>query len=381
LKDLPFVHSLNIDLGDRYSKYSLFGSTNNWKVALEYRPIEDLLLRGTVSKVFRAPLLTDVYRGPGGSSPAATDPCNNLAAGQTNAACQFITGPFHSTGTSQVTAVRVGSNFFGLPLSPEHGKSFNYGFVYDPSWIEGLSISADLYKISLQNLIVSGGNAQYVLNQCFAQNGGPLCALIARYPTGPSQGQLLTVYEPAINVGNLVTRGVDMGIHYRLPATPIGNFAATLQGTYIDAYDVNNGLTTQGLAGHFDKTFGNFARWRGLATLDWNMGPWNAQWQSRYIGQTTLGYVNGDLGPSADACGCYASPAIPVLHYGSLTYHNVSVGYNIEPINTLVQLGVDNVGDKQPPIYYLNNTINANTDVNTYDTIGRYYFATVTVKF
>ncbi|HEY2394883.1 MAG TPA: TonB-dependent receptor plug domain-containing protein, partial [Rudaea sp.] len=42
LKDLPFVHSLNIDLGDRYSKYSNFGSTSNWKAAIEFRPIEDL---------------------------------------------------------------------------------------------------------------------------------------------------------------------------------------------------------------------------------------------------------------------------------------------------------------------------------------------------
>ena len=61
LKDVPFVHSLNIDIGDRYSKYSNFGSTNNWKVAIEYRPIEDLLLRGTVSKVFRAPTPTNLF--------------------------------------------------------------------------------------------------------------------------------------------------------------------------------------------------------------------------------------------------------------------------------------------------------------------------------
>jgi hypothetical protein len=38
LKDLPFVHSLNVTLGDRYSKYSDFGSTNNWKVGVEFRP-------------------------------------------------------------------------------------------------------------------------------------------------------------------------------------------------------------------------------------------------------------------------------------------------------------------------------------------------------
>jgi outer membrane receptor protein involved in Fe transport len=75
LKDLPFAHSLNIDLGDRYSKYSNFGSTNNWKAAIEYRPIEDLLLRATVSKVFRAPTPTNLFAGPGADAPTATDPC------------------------------------------------------------------------------------------------------------------------------------------------------------------------------------------------------------------------------------------------------------------------------------------------------------------
>jgi outer membrane receptor protein involved in Fe transport len=59
----------------------------------------------------------------------------------------------------------------------------------------------------------------------------------------------------------------------------------------------------------------------------------------------------------------------------------VNFGYNIEPINTLVQFGVDNLTDKQPPIFYQQNVINANTDVSTYDTVGRFYFARVTVKF
>ncbi len=381
LKEVPFVHSLNIDLGDRYSKYSDFGSTNNWKVAIEYRPIEDLLLRGTMSKVFRAPQITDIYRGAAGSAPPVIDPCNNLAPGQTNAACQYIVGPFKNTGTAQAPAVIVGSSFFGLPLKPEHGKSFDYGFVYDPHWVEGLSISADLYKITLQNLIVSGGNAQYTLDTCFQQNGGPFCSLISRIPSGSSQGNFLDIYEPAINVGSLMTRGADFGVHYRLPETRFGNFNATVQATYIDAYNVDNGIFVQGIAGHFDKTFGNFARWRGLATLDWNLGPWNAEWTGRYIGRTTIGYANGNLGPSGDLCGCYLPPATPILKYGAFVYHNVSLGYNIEAINTMVQIGIDNVADKQPPIYYLQNVINANTDVNTFDTIGRYYFAKVTVKF
>jgi len=39
-----------------------------------------------------------------------------------------------------------------------------------------------------------------------------------------------------------------------------------------------------------------------------------------------------------------------------------------------VQFGVINLGDKQPPLMYSNNVINANTDVQTYDTLGRRFF-------
>jgi outer membrane receptor protein involved in Fe transport len=59
----------------------------------------------------------------------------------------------------------------------------------------------------------------------------------------------------------------------------------------------------------------------------------------------------------------------------------VQVGYNIEPINTRVDVGIDNVGDIQPPYLWANNTLNANTDPGNFDMMGRYYFARVTVKF
>ena len=84
------------------------------------------------------------------------------------------------------------------------------------------------------------------------------------------------------------------------------------------------------------------------------------------------------LGPSANVDGGYANSP---YHNGAYVYHNINFGYNIEKLNTMIQVGVDNVSDKQPPILYQQNVINANTDVNTYDTIGRYYFAKVTVKF
>lgn len=387
VKELPFVHSLNVDLGDRYSKYSNFGSTNNWKVALEYRPIEDLLLRATVSKVFRAPTPTNLFAGPTSDAPTAFDPCAGVAGVSGNKACQGFNVP--PQVFSQLTAYTMGAQFAldhglgtGLGLLPENGKSFDYGFVYDPDWVPGLSVNADYYRILLNNLIVFGSNtAQTVLNQCF-NTQGPVCGNIVRNP----DGSIKFVIEAPFNAGNLVDQGFDVGAHYRLPTTAWGNFVFGLDGSYIQAYNVSQGGFTQHLAGHYDKTYGNFARVRGLATLDWNMGPFTANWTTRYIGPINVGYVNGGLGPSGVGGGENSlpynpNPIGPVLHAGAVTYHNASLGYTIEPINTFVQIGVDNIFDKQPPLLYQTNVTNANTDVYTYDTIGRFYRASVTVKF
>ena len=392
LKDMPLVHSLNVDIGDRYSKYSNFGSTNNWKFAIEYRPIEDLLLRGTVSKVFRAPTPTNLFAGPTGDAPTATDPCAGVSGVSSNAACKGFNVPPQTF--SQLTGYTMGSQFaaqHGLStaiLQPEFGKSFDYGFVYDPEWIPGLSVNADYYRILLNNLIVQGpGIAQTILTDCFNTQSA-ICSNIIRTP----DGSIRFVVEAPFNAGNLVDQGLDVGAHYRLPTTQWGNFRIGVDGTYIEKYNIAEPGFTQHLAGHFDKTFGNFARVRALATLDWNLGPWTANWTTRYIGRITLGYANQCLGPSAaffdspngpNTCDDYfgESTGTAVLHYGAVTYQNASLGYNIEPINTFVQVGVDNIFDKQPPLLYLNNVLNANTDVSTYDLVGRFYRASVTVKF
>ena len=384
LKDLPFVHSLNIDLGDRYSKYSDFGSTNNWKAAIEYRPIEDLLLRGTVSKVFRAPSTTDLFQGPAADAPTAVDPCGNASVAS-NPACQGYT--FVRTSTSQLNGIVSGSTYSNSNLGtnvhvqPERGKSYDYGFVYDPQWINGLSVNADYFRIVLNDLIVSGpGIAQTILTQCF-NTGGPVCSLILRNNGGSSIGQLKYVFESPFNSGTLTTQGVDVGAAYRLPETSFGNFRFALNGTYIGEYNIDQAGFTQGLAGHFDKTFGNFARWRGLGNIDWTMGAFSIGYRVKYISRITVGYAEPGLGPSASADGAYTPDGASVYHYGAQTYHYINAGYNIEPLNTLVEVGVDNVFDKQPPILYQQNVLNANTDVNNYDTIGRFYFAKVTVKF
>ena len=71
LKEVPGAYSLNVDVGVRYSDYNSAGSTTNGKVAIEWRPIQDLLVRGTISQVFRAPNLDQLYDGRSLIQPAS----------------------------------------------------------------------------------------------------------------------------------------------------------------------------------------------------------------------------------------------------------------------------------------------------------------------
>ena len=395
LKDVPFASTLNLTLGDRYSKYNNFGSTNNWKGAIEYRPIEDLLLRGTVSKVFRAPTVSNIFAGFASDAPQLIDPCDGLdAAGLAShsAVCKGIgaaqlsaDGKFHYPigGNGQFSGVTSGSQLAGVDLKPEFGKSFDFGFVYDPHWLPGLSVSTDLWRVYLNNNInrISAANS---VNLCYlgGTNVTSTCNFIARDPT---TGQIASIAEPTGNLGRLDVSGVDLAASYRLPETAFGNFTLNFQTTYLARYSDDpapgTGDLVQQFAGHYSTggsaiTFANFSRWKALASLTWRMGAFDASITSKYFGKYTVGYANPAYNISADRY----IPAVE-LKYGASVYNNVQVGYNIEPINTRIDLGIDNVGNKQPAQVYNNNSLNGNVDVNTFDTVGRFYFARVSVKF
>ncbi|HEY6942139.1 TonB-dependent receptor plug domain-containing protein [Dokdonella sp.] len=408
VKDLPFLHALNITIGDRWSKYSSFGSTNNTKFALEWRPIEDLLLRGTASKVFRAPTVSNIFAGAASDAPRISrDPCDYAGTGANPNAglpvCAGVptTGPFQnesvSTG-SQLNGIVSGAAFAGFPIGPERGKSFDFGIVYDPHWLEGMSVSADVWRLYLNNNITTV-RAQSVIDLCYAGQSA-YCGLIHRYQSGASQGQIQTINEPTGNLGRVDVEGVDLAMNYRLPEFSFGRFNVGLNATYLQKYDLQTspglaGNTTYHYAGHF-MNYGSaqaaacpgagggvclFPRWRAQSHVGWQMGPFDASWSMRYIHRFRMGSAS----PSQDTHP-WGSGDVPYLvgayrDYGATTYHDIQFGYNLDSLNTRVDVGVNNVGDKQPPLLYANNTLNANTDPSDFDLMGRYYWGRITVKF
>jgi outer membrane receptor protein involved in Fe transport len=391
LQDMPLAHGLNVTLGDRYSKYSDFGHTNNWKFGMEYRPISDLLLRGTIASVFRAPTISDVFAAPTGGNASggfiSHDPCAGITA--PNPACVGVPtdGSFKDnlvTQHTEVDAITTGSAFANFPLGPEVGKSFDFGAVYSPHFVPGLSLSTDFWRIYLQHTITSVGS-ETVLDECFS-GASQFCPLISRVQSGVNAGQIRQLTLPTANLGRIDVKGIDFSGNYRLPAFAFGQITLNVNATYLTQFKIETAPGTPGnsvfhAAGQmgWDGSslegacpFGPglncfFPRINAIGTVDWQLGGWNATWTMRYKKAWRM-----------------APPLTGVRgldHYGSYVYNNLQVGYDVKAINTTISAGVNNMFNKQPPLLYYTRSNNANTAPDSFDVVGRFYWARVTVDF
>jgi len=413
LKDQPGAYALNLDLGTRFSKYNIFKGNDSNKIALEWRPIKDLLLRGSASDVFRAPTAGDLFGGStGGAIPYNGDPCVGLSGPDWSghaAACgpargNQSQGTIPGNGLSQVTGVAEGAQLGGVNLVPEKGRSYDFGFVYDPEFVPGLSTSVDYYRINLNNLIGTL-DPDVALNDCMGAGdnvNGTDCSFIHREPNGT----INYIDLPTVNLGSLATDGFDMAFKYKLPVNDWGQFAISADFTHINKYDIAGGAQGTGglgdgppnaeplhLAGEYKTGFGNYFKWRGNAGVDWSKGNWNAGYRIRWVGAGNIGNSDPAQNTSADGCnyhgrtvtgpyGCAPNPVVVRIPNYFESY--VTLGYNFGAIGSMdsrIDVGVDNVFDKQPPDFTQTTVTNADTDVSTYDTIGRLFWARFTAKF
>ncbi len=88
LKDVPFAQELTVNVANRWSEYEASGrvglenvesedaSPSTTKISLTWRPIDQLMVRGSWGETFRAPSVVDLYAGQGESFPSVQDPCN-----------------------------------------------------------------------------------------------------------------------------------------------------------------------------------------------------------------------------------------------------------------------------------------------------------------
>jgi len=376
VKDVTAIQALNLTIGSRFSDYSLFDTTTNSTIKLEYRPVEDILLSGTFAEVFRAPTILDLYASPTNNSSTFADPCVGLTtariAENPNLAVACV-GVIPDTDFSQPNGQVTGLLTSNPDLDPETGDVTTFGITWQPGFLNNnFSIRVDYWQYTIDGVITQL-DTNYSMDQCVATGDPQYCGLITRFDaTTANPGQISVFLQPTRNLGRLETDGVDIGARYSLRDTAAGSFNFNIDWTHINSYtNEPPNAPVQEVAGTYDRQFGNYAENRASATLGWAMGKFDAQIGARFIDDIVL------LLPSGGAVAPEDNPPLPV---DSFVYLDLYFGYTIND-NIKVSLTGTNLSDEQPPMLYQNNVTNANTDVNTYDTLGRRYAISATYKF
>jgi iron complex outermembrane receptor protein len=373
LKGKPFAELLSFNLASRYSDYSNFGSTTNSKISFMYKPVKDVLTRGTWAEGFRAPTVGDTFGGGQQSFDTFLDPCDTrfgeaarnpavqarcLAAGtsatyrQLDQSQSAIT---NSGGTQGLTAFNSGAgNAF---LQPETAVTKTLGFVYSPSYLPGFSGSVDWYNIKVDNRI-TGVAAEYVANQCYVEGTPAFCSAIKRDPV---TGQISALSHGNANLGKMKTEGVDVSLSYRLPRSQYGQFTVRNDTSYVDNFSVQDDPTSE-----WKQYAGEYLinRVKSNTTLDWNLGNWSATWGMRYYSPVKDQCWDAEAGIECNM------PEFKTAEWGtganklgSTTYHDVSVGYKTS-WNGRILVGINNVLNKKPRVAYSTQTDATSVDAD-----------------
>jgi len=389
LKDMPFAKELSFDVASRYSNYDRFGNTTNSKFSLTWKPIDDLLVRGTYANGFRAPTLEDTFGGGSQTFDDYTDPCDarfgqlGTASVAQRCAAQGLAPTFRQTDsagnpisardTQGNTAFNAGVG--NADLQPEFSRTRTLGFVYSPHFVDGLDFSLDWYKISISN-VITAVDANYVLNQCYVGNVESFCNDFTRDAT---TGQVVTLNRGNANLGKLETEGYNFGAHYRLPELGIGQFAVTLDSNYLTSFRSQSepGAPWGDYAGYW-----NYPRVRANLGVSWSLGSLSANWDLRYYGGFRDYCWSADeecSEPNYQTSNPAWGGGDGANKKGSINQQDLSVTW-AAPWDGNITIGVRNLWNKQPPITY-SVTNNSSSSIDPMLDYDRFFFMNYTQRF
>ncbi|MCU0696051.1 MAG: TonB-dependent receptor [Myxococcaceae bacterium] len=373
----PGVERLELTAAGRFSAYSNFGSTLNYKFGARYSPVKDVALRGTLSSAFRAPTVPELFEGQSDSFANVSDPCGTVPPGSVR---EQTCGPAANNGDDQnQLRARVGGNAM---LRPETARIATAGIVVEPRWVRGLYFTADYYNLDITNTISSVGE-NVILSGCYPDQAGrtpQYCGLITRDPTTQRITQINNLNA---NVGRDQVDGIDFTTGYRL-GTPVGTFNALGALTWLRQYNrtLADGTVVRG-AGTWDLnqsgTGGTFPHLRFNASVGWAFQGFTANVRTYFIGGfQECGDADGDLSGLGL---CYAPDSRGRRDVAPWNSWDVTLGYTLRSAagQSTVLLGVTNLFDQRPPAVY--NGFANTTDVYAYDLVLRSFFMRLSHRF
>jgi iron complex outermembrane receptor protein len=357
--EIPVITGLTLPLAARYEKFSdTVGSTGvKPRVAFRWEPLKkELVIRGSWARGFVAPSMGDL--DPGAPYQSFTELYNPVTGVRTQATDATL--------------------FIGNPhLKPALSDSYLVGAVYSPNRVKGLSIGVNYYRIN--ETAIPFLSDQYIVNQWFAAGPtnasnpfGPNAQPSAQNPTGAQvtlnlDGSLQSVnYVGPINTGKRVTDGIDLFGTYDFE-TSVGKFTVDYSWTRVLRFEMED-FPGAGMIDYLGKYWGSgsamgnygFPKWKGSTSLAWNY--------ERYSAGLSWSYVDGYLEDEND------NSRVP-----SYSTIDVRASYLIPKIRLQLNVGVNNIFDRQPP--YVVTSFENQYDRAIGDIRGRMYYVELTKRF
>ena len=404
LADMKFIDLLEVQGAIRYSDYNTIGKTLAWSAGGRYRPVESLTFRGTYSVAVRAPNLAELF-GP--LTPATlgltADPCSvvNINAGSSFrvANCNALVGA-NFDPTNFASAFRPGTNGGNPNLSEEEAKTLTLGFIFQPSFIDGLTVIADYYDIKITGAIGSL-TGEEIAAACvdLPTTANQFCAQIDRNPTT----RVIDFFRSGlVNLGALNVQGVDFAVNYRFDVADVvgsgelGTLSLSLTGTRFikdeQVFDataavliaaitdplereraaVSNAITNDALG-----TLGN-PKWIANAGISWTLDSLTLGWNGRFeSSQLAPGIDNNEVKNAVIQNGQVVVEAdntfLPLVQRdtGSSLVHDFYGSYDVSD-SFGIYGGINNAFDRDPYLGSLVRPIGVR---------GRYFYLGVRGKF
>lgn len=317
---LPITDELLVSGAFRHDDYSDFGTQTTPSFKIEYRPMDDLLIRASYSEGFRAPSLSELLGATAYSATRAKDYKKCVADGIAVAKCP----------SRQFDNLRLSND----QLGPEKSEYINAGVVY--SGIENLTVKLDYFSLEVTD-VISTISVQDLMNADYA---GQVDTLLNAYPNlkfkrdaqGRIDGDIVT---QRANGAFMSRKGFDAELGYNLEINDaLVKFKNVTTYLTDSEEDVYFGGPTQNFIG-----FNGTPDFRSQFQITAILNELTIAWTTDYIHSTTM---NRDL-----EIGEGTFEYIGLDKIGSFTTHNVNVSYDLGDYGQ-ASFGIRNLTETKP---------------------------------
>ena len=376
LTDKPFFRDLTIDAAGRYAAYN--GSTGGvfaHNYGLEWAPFDSLRFRVGKARAVRAPNLSDLYTQQTQNFAGVVDPCSarNIGTGSSTRAanCAAAGVPKNYDFVYNATLQLVSG---GNPnLKAETSDSLTAGFVFQPQFTSGFSMSVDYFHITVNN-VITAPVAQDILNACYDAKdlNNQFCSLFQRAgpgggPHGEEPYRIIegSLQQIVLNYAKSISAGVDVEFSYNHDIG-IGRLGSRLVYTHTLRRDDFQNPTDPNRPNQILTELGDPKDAFNFNT-DFKRGSLTIGYELRYIGKMVVDTAEDffSVGGQPPQDPDWADRK----YYPSIIYHDIRAGYDFGDALNLYA-GVNNVTDKPPPLGL--TTTGAGSGI--YDARGRFFF-------